>query len=52
MLMLTRVALQDADPPERNPHEPNLIITVRPLNKDVVTPVFPSQVSYVMIGGE
>lgn len=42
------VVLQEIEPVERDPHEPNLIVTLRS-GRDLVLPAFPGQVTYAEV---
>jgi hypothetical protein len=46
---VTEIKLQEAFPSHTSIHEPNLIITVTPVGKDIVLPVFPNQISYASL---
>jgi len=51
MIAVTRIELQDAFPVESDPHEANFIVSVKPLQKDLVIPAFPGQIGYAVITG-
>jgi hypothetical protein len=46
---ITNINFQPSFPAQSNDHEPNVIVTVNPLAKDIVMPAFTGQVSYAVI---
>jgi hypothetical protein len=46
---VTEIKLQEAFPAHTSIHEPNLIVSVAPIGKDIVLPVFPHQISYASL---
>ena len=45
---MTAISFQPSSPALVNDHEPNVIITASPLNRDLVMPVFVGQVTYAL----
>ena len=45
---ITEISFQPSSPALVNDHEPNVIITASPLNKDLAMPVFVGQVTYAV----